>query len=76
MLLQFQLARSWNCLSKTLSNRSLCFSSLPQVGDKWSTDCPREWAAVFTFLYCPGLEAINWRAEQAIRPLVVTRKIC
>ncbi len=25
----------------------------------------RERDAVFTFLYCPGLEATNWRAEQA-----------
>jgi len=35
----------------------------------------REREAVFTFLYCPGLEATNWRAEQAIRPMVVTRKV-
>jgi len=30
--------------------------------------------ALFTFLYCPGLDATNYRAEQAIRPMVVTRK--
>ena len=24
---------------------------------------------------CPSLEATNWRAEQAIRPMVVTRKV-
>lgn len=30
---------------------------------------------VFTFLYHPGLEATNWRAEQAIRPAVVNRKV-
>ena len=30
---------------------------------------------MFTFLYCPGLEATNYRAEQAIRPMVVTRKV-
>ena len=30
--------------------------------------------ATFTFLYCPGLEATNYRAEQAIRPMVVTRR--
>jgi transposase len=35
----------------------------------------RERDAVFTFLICPGLEATNWRAEQAIRPMVVTRKV-
>ena len=35
----------------------------------------RERDAVFTFLDCPGLEATNWRAEQALRPMVVTRKV-
>jgi transposase len=35
----------------------------------------REQGALFTFLRCPGLEATNWRAEQAIRPMVVTRKV-
>jgi len=32
----------------------------------------REQDALFTFLYCQGLEATNWRAEQAIRPMVVS----
>ena len=35
----------------------------------------RERDALFTFLIGPGLEATNWRAEQAIRPMVVTRKV-
>lgn len=35
----------------------------------------REREALFSFLICPGLEATNWRAEQAIRPMVVTRKV-
>ncbi len=35
----------------------------------------RERDAIFTFLNCPGLDATNWRAEQAIRPMVVTRKL-
>jgi len=35
----------------------------------------RERDALLTFLNCPGLEATNWRAEQAIRPMVVTRKV-
>ena len=30
---------------------------------------------MFTFLYCHGLDATNYRAEQAIRPMVVTRKV-
>lgn len=35
----------------------------------------RERDAMFTFLYCLGLDATNYRAEQAIRPMVVTRKV-
>jgi transposase len=35
----------------------------------------RERDAMFPFLYCPGLDATNYRAEQAIRPMVVTRKV-
>ncbi len=36
----------------------------------------REREAIFPGLYCPGLDATNYRAEQAIRPMVVTRKVC
>lgn len=32
-------------------------------------------ADLFTFLDEPGLDATNWRAEQAIRPAVVNRKV-
>ena len=35
----------------------------------------REREAIFMFLYCPGRDAANYRAEQAIRPMVVTRKV-
>lgn len=36
-----------------------------------------EWPALFTFLFDPtAIDATNWRAEQALRPAVVTRKIC
>ena len=35
---------------------------------------PGERNAIFTFLHCPGLDATNYRAEQAIRPMLVTRK--
>jgi transposase len=34
----------------------------------------REREALFTFLARPGVQATNWRAEQAIRPAVVSRK--
>ena len=33
-----------------------------------------EQAHLLTFLTTPGVQATNWRAEQAIRPLVVNRK--
>lgn len=34
----------------------------------------RERDALFTFLATPGVQATNWRAEQAIRPAVIARK--
>jgi len=34
-----------------------------------------EFDCLFTYLKCPGLEATNWRGEQAIRPAVVARKV-
>jgi len=36
-----------------------------------------EWPALFTFLFEPTwIDATNWRAEQALRPAVVTRNVC
>ena len=35
-----------------------------------------EFAAVFAFLRDPSVDATNWRAEHAIRPAVITRKVC
>lgn len=34
-----------------------------------------EFRAIFSFLFDPTLDATNWRAEQALRPAVVTRKM-
>jgi transposase len=36
----------------------------------------REQPYLFTFLYCPGLEATNNAAERALRPLVTARSLC
>jgi len=36
----------------------------------------REFDAVWSFLFDPAIDATNWRAEQALRPAVVTRKVC
>ena len=35
-----------------------------------------EFEAIFSFLFDPSLDATNWRAEHALRPAVVTRKMC
>ena len=35
-----------------------------------------EFDAIFSFLFDPTLDATNWRAEQALRPAVVTRTMC
>ena len=35
-----------------------------------------EFPAVLAFLWAPDVDATNWRAEHAIRPAVVNRKIC
>ncbi|HYN07932.1 MAG TPA: IS66 family transposase [Vicinamibacterales bacterium] len=35
-----------------------------------------ELPALFSFLVDPTLDATNWRAEQALRPAVITRKVC
>ena len=35
-----------------------------------------EFAGLFSFLWDPALDATNWRAEQALRPAVITRKVC
>ena len=34
-----------------------------------------EFDYLFTYLKCPGLDATNYRGEQAMRPAVVTRKV-
>jgi transposase len=43
---------------------------------KFAAHLVRERDALFTFLYHPEVPATNWAAEQAIRPAVVTRKVC
>jgi len=36
----------------------------------------REWDALFTFLFDTTIDATTWRAEQALRGAVITRKVC
>ena len=44
--------------------------------DRFAAHLATEFAAVFAFLWHPSVDATNWRAEQAIRPAVVIRKVC
>jgi transposase len=59
--LESRLDRSLQGCYRSLRNRRLANHLL------------RERDALFTFLNYPGLEAANWRAEQAIRPMVVAQ---
>ena len=44
--------------------------------ERFAAHLATEFPAVFLFLSDPSLDATNWRAEQAIRPAVVIRKVC
>ena len=50
----------------------------PRLDDaeRFAAHLATEFPAVFLFLWDPSLDATNWRAEQAIRPAVVIRKVC
>lgn len=43
---------------------------------RFATHLRTEFEAVFSFLFDPTLDATNWRAEHALRPAVITRKMC
>jgi transposase len=55
--------------------RVLGSSCRPAANKRLANHLRRERHAIFTFLYCEGLDATNWRAEQAIRPAVVAREV-
>ena len=44
--------------------------------ERFAAHLATEFPAVFLFLWDPSVDATNWRAEQAIRPAVVIRKVC
>ncbi len=48
---------------------------VPDV-QRFAQHLSREFTAIWAFLFDPSIGATNWRAEQAIRPAVVTRKVC
>lgn len=50
-------------------------SRVPDV-QRFAAHLDREFTAIWSFLFDPTIDATNWRAEHAIRPIVVTRKVC
>ena len=46
------------------------------TAQRFAAHLAREFPAVLAFLWAPEVDATNWRAEHAIRPAVVNRKIC
>lgn len=50
-------------------------SELP-AAQRFAAHLATEFPAIFAFLCEPGIDATNWRAEQAIRPAVIARKVC
>lgn len=60
-----------NRLSAVLDQRT----TVPDIG-RFIRHLNREWDALFTFLFDSTSDATNWRAEQALRGAVITRKVC
>src|SRR5258705_12689366 len=49
-------------------------SRVPDV-QRFAAHLTREFTAIWSFLFDPTIDATHWRAEHAIRPAVVTRKV-
>lgn len=58
-----------------LSDRLSQPSTVPDV-ERFGRHLTREFPAIWTFLFDLSIDATNWRAEQALRPVIVTRKVC
>jgi transposase len=43
---------------------------------RFATHLRTEFEAIWSFLFDPTLDATNWRAEHALRPAIITRKMC
>ena len=57
------------------------FTALDHVGSvpamqRFAAHLSTELPALFSFLFEPTVDATNWRAEHALRPAVVNRKVC
>ena len=63
---------------RLLARLSRLIDNPPPLDDaeRFAAHLAIEFPAIFTFLCDPSVDATNWRAEQAIRPAVVIRKVC
>ena len=62
-------------LEQMLDLLTTTHSTIPAV-QRFVAHLTVEASALFTFLGDPAIDATNWRAEHAIRPAVVMRKVC
>lgn len=62
-------------LEQTLNLLTRTRSGIPAV-QRFVAHLTVEASALFTFLGDPAIDATNWRAEHAIRPAVIMRKVC
>jgi len=70
----FAVARG-RLLAQMLDVLATTRSTAPDVR-RFAAHLTTEAAALLTFLGHPAIDATNWRAEHALRPAVVTRKVC
>ena len=56
-------------------DRLLRWTRTDQANERLAKHLYKHRDQMFTFLRCSGIDATNWRAEQAIRPAVVNRKV-
>lgn len=71
-----EMATTFDALAGRLARRVTHPGPLADV-QRFAAHLSTEWTALFTFLHHPqAVDATNWRAEHAIRPAVVTRKVC
>jgi transposase len=65
----------WRGRLESQLDRYLAWEPRYLLNAKFVKHLRRERPHLLTFLYHPEVDATNWRAEQAIRPAVVTRKM-
>jgi transposase len=60
---------------ETRLDHLLCWTRTNAANERFAKHLAKHRHQLFTFLYRPGMDATNYRGEQAIRPAVVNRKV-